>query len=368
MLARCLNHLTLLLTNKPIEGVSIMKLCWDNIENIRLSKYGNFRDIVKNVTYYLKVCEECGDEFLSLIQSIGKFCSTSCGKDGSNNPMYGKYHTEETKRKLSENKKNSYKDPNSIYNTDGYRNKLKGKKRSNKFKKNQSEIIKKLWKDPNSKYNSIEYRESLSERLKIQWMDEDFKNEISQKISLSRSGYASKGLPLYDTYAPQIEWCEEVRRNKNDPNVLEVRCFKCDKWFIPSLVNAHNRSQYIKGNYNNENRFYCSNSCKNSCSIFNKSPEQIEREDAIRAGRLQWLELQREVQPELRQMVLERDEYECVKCGSTNKLQCHHIQPVSIEPLLSADIDNCITLCSDCHKETHQQDGCRYGQLRIEEC
>ena len=92
------------------------------------------------------------------------------------------------------------------------------------------------------------------------------------------------------------------------------------------------------------------------------------KEDAIRAGRLHWLELKREIQPELRQMVLKRDEYQCVKCGSDENLECHHIIPVSIEPLLSADMDNCITLCSECHKEVHKKDGCRYCQLRMETC
>ena len=89
------------------------------------------------------------------------------------------------------------------------------------------------------------------------------------------------------------------------------------------------------------------------------------KEDAVRAGRLPWLELRREVQPELRSMVLERDNYECQKCGNTEGLQCHHIYPVNIEPLLSADIDNCMTLCTICHKEVHKKDGCRYPQLHI---
>jgi len=92
------------------------------------------------------------------------------------------------------------------------------------------------------------------------------------------------------------------------------------------------------------------------------------KEDAIRAGRLSWLELNREVQPELRQLVLKRDGYQCVKCGSDGPLHCHHIFPELIEPLLSADIDNCMTLCIDCHKEVHKQDGCKYHQLRMEEC
>jgi len=92
------------------------------------------------------------------------------------------------------------------------------------------------------------------------------------------------------------------------------------------------------------------------------------KEDAIRAGRLSWLELRREVQPELRSMVLERDEHKCVKCSNDKDLQCHHILPVNIEPLLSADIDNCIIVCEKCHKEVHKKDGCKYNQLHIEEC
>ena len=87
------------------------------------------------------------------------------------------------------------------------------------------------------------------------------------------------------------------------------------------------------------------------------------KQDAVSAGRLDWLKLYREVQPELRKMVLARDNYLCVKCSSKELLHCHHIYPVSTNPLESADVDNCITLCKDCHKEAHKKDGCGYEQL-----
>jgi len=48
---------------------------------------------------------------------------------------------------------------------------------------------------------------------------------------------------------------------------------------------------------------------------------------------------------------------------------CHHILPVSIEPLFSADVDNCISLCYTCHSQIHQEvDGCGYKQLKKEVC
>jgi 5-methylcytosine-specific restriction endonuclease McrA len=67
-------------------------------------------------------------------------------------------------------------------------------------------------------------------------------------------------------------------------------------------------------------------------------------------------------------MVLERDGHQCIKCGSKEGLQCHHIDPVATNPIESADLDNCVTLCMECHREVHQKDGCRYGQLRVELC
>jgi hypothetical protein len=181
-----------------------------------------------------------------------------------------------------------------------------------------------------------------------------------------KGGVKKKNVPLYDTYAIQLDWCEEVRRNVNDPNVLEVRCTHCGKWYIPKQRDVANRLQYLKGCENSEHRFYCSKACKNVCPLYDKSPETLMREDAVRAGRLRWLKMSREVQHELREMVLERDNHTCRKCGATDKpLHCHHIEPVAINPIESADMDNCITLCEDCHKEAHSKDGCRYGQLRI---
>jgi hypothetical protein len=193
---------------------------------------------------------------------------------------------------------------------------------------------------------------------------------IGEKNGNWKGGYRSKGLPEYNKYAPQLEWCEEVRRNKQDQNMLEVKCFKCGKWYIPTLGNLNSRIQILKNNdnYQGQSRFYCSNECKNTCSIFGKKIESLMKQDVVISGRISWMELTREVQPELRQIVLKRDKYKCVKCNSIKNLQCHHILPVSIEPLLSADTDNCIILCKDCHKEVHKQDGCKYNQLRMEIC
>jgi hypothetical protein len=308
-----------------------MKLCWDNIENIRLTKNGNFRDIVKKKTRHYHICKYCKEEFFGSEKSI--YCSYSCSsKDQWEDPT-NSFNSPETKSKISKSVKKLWEDE--------------------EYRKVHSEKIKDLYKDVNSAYNTPEYKQKLSEARK------------GEKNGSWRGGVTEKKISLYDTYAPKLEWCEEVRRNADNPDILEVRCTHCGKWYIPNSNNVYNRLLSLNGYQNGENRFYCSEGCKKACPLFAKTPETLMKEDAVRAGRLSWLKMDREVQHELRQMVLERDNYTCRKCGATDKpLHCHHILPVAVEPLLSADVDNCITLCIDCHKEAHKQDGCRTGQLR----
>ena len=49
--------------------------------------------------------------------------------------------------------------------------------------------------------------------------------------------------------------------------------------------------------------------------------------------------------------VRDRDNWRCVKCFSRLDLECHHIVPVK-EGGRDA-MDNCLTLCRDCHLKLH---------------
>jgi len=335
-----------------------MKICWDNLEGVYLTKNGLLRSNNLKRSYHVKECVKCEEEFLTLLSKT-IFCSKVCSNTGKDNPMYGKYgkknhmygrhHTEETKQKIREKRKLQII-------TEETKKKIS---RSLKDRKCSEETKEKLRVASTGRKHSKEIREKIS-------------NSLKGKSSLSgnehpnwKGGYHGKNIPTFDAYAHQLDWCEEIRRNSEDIEVLEVKCTYCGRWFTPKLNLIFNRIQSLKGNYEGEQRFYCSDGCKKACPIFNKKPETLMREDAVRAGRLNWLELNREVQPELRQIVFERDDYTCQKCESTESLNCHHIYPVATDPLLSADVDNCITLCSDCHKEVHKQDGCKYGQLKI---
>lgn len=52
----------------------------------------------------------------------------------------------------------------------------------------------------------------------------------------------------------------------------------------------------------------------------------------------------------LRQVILERDGWACVDCGTRKgRLEIDHIQPVRTRPDLAFDPNNCATRCSSCH-------------------
>lgn len=55
---------------------------------------------------------------------------------------------------------------------------------------------------------------------------------------------------------------------------------------------------------------------------------------------------------QFRKKVLERDNYKCVKCGSKDNLQVHHIKPKKDYPNLIMNFDNVQTLCLLCHSKT----------------
>lgn len=54
-----------------------------------------------------------------------------------------------------------------------------------------------------------------------------------------------------------------------------------------------------------------------------------------------------------RQIVLARDNFRCRYCGSRNKINTHHIRPLSKGG--NHEIYNLITLCKECHVGDHAE-------------
>jgi len=175
------------------------------------------------------------------------------------------------------------------------------------------------------------------------------KNKSKNNNSNWKGGVTHNKTPLYYTYTHQLEPIEQCNHDK-DPNILNVFCVYCGKQFRPTIRQVHNR---ILGFIKDINKFYCSNECKQQCPIYRRRKFYKGQEGYN----------SREVQPQLRQLVFARDNWTCQKCGNEESLHCHHINPVISDPIESADVDNCITLCVECHKESHKIAGCGYYEL-----
>ena len=259
-------------------------------------------------------------------------------------------HSEETKAKMSATQKGRKFSEEHIAN-------LKASMATDESKKKRSEIFKgrvfteetKLKMSASAKVRKIsdEGRRKRSESMK---------KRTGEKSTRWKGGVKKLQTPLFDTYAHQLSFVESVRRNPEEERFIQVRCTYCGKWFQPTTRAIHSRIIALTHPKKNEElRFYCpGKECRSQCSIFNqvKYPKGYSPSTS------------REVQPELRKLVFERDNYACQKCGATSPLHCHHIDPVANNPIESTDIDNCITLCKPCHKEAHKIPGCSGQELR----
>ena len=175
-----------------------------------------------------------------------------------------------------------------------------------------------------------------------------------------KGGVTKLDVPLYSTYAPQLSKYEYTECIKNHGlDLLGVKCVYCSKVFVPNIHQTVARVIYTKLEVIkpglSDGRFYCSDGCKQACPMFNKQkyPEGYAPATS------------REMQPQFRKMVLERDLWTCQKCDAKDtELHAHHIEPVINNPIESCDVDNGITLCNDCHTEVHKLPGCGLQELK----
>jgi len=177
----------------------------------------------------------------------------------------------------------------------------------------------------------------------------EVREKISNTLQKKTGGFAKKNIVPYYQYSHLLDQYHKI---KNNNDMLEVKCTYCGKWYKPTYREVNNRLYSIYYRGDGGNNLYCSKECKLNCPTYNqkKYPKGFKPSTS------------REVQPELRKLVFERDSWSCVKCKEVKNLHCHHIDPVTNNPIESADINNCVTLCYTCHKEVHKLPGCKYNE------
>ena len=171
-----------------------------------------------------------------------------------------------------------------------------------------------------------------------------------------KGGIKALGLAGYNTYKDKLSPYEDIRK-QDGTEILEAKCVYCGQWHTPKYSEIKSRLRVVNKLSQGEGRLYCSENCKQACPTYGRQlyPKGFKHATS------------REVSTYLRQMVFERDDWTCQICGKSIKeaqLHCHHMDPVTQNPMFQNDIGSCITLCKNCHKDIHKQKGCRYVDLQ----
>ena len=319
-----------------------MKICWDNLEKLRYVKKSSLwcrKDNRRKRYKFIEHCQTCQEPFLASIDSKhnkGLFCTNKCQRNTEETKkkislaQIGKKLTEEHKRKIGI--------------------KSLGKKHTEEARKKMSlaQKGKKLTEEHKNKLRNL--------RIGIKHTKEDILKFSGENSSCWKGGVTKKNISLYDTYAYQISYAESTRRDPKNNDLLQVKCTYCGKWYNPKTTSIRQRIGALEGRIRGEQRLYCSKECKKLCPTFGKVKYSAEETNTKK--------LSREVQAELRQLVFERDNWTCIKCGEIKALQCHHLKGILWEPIESADVDMCVTLCTKDHKKVHKKPGYRYSDLQ----
>jgi len=265
---------------------------------------------------------------------------------------------------------------------------------SKKYRVIKSNSMKKRWKDKNSKLNSKERNEKISNSL----IGKKFSKERKRNISISHIGQLAwnKGVTLTESHINSLiishrrtieEWkelyptfskVEEMRYNPDKPGEKEIQVHckynECPNfkeqggWFTPTHDQFVNRIWAIEKKDGNEaSYYYCSDECKEKCSLRGKRVSQLIKEDQIRAGIIPEDNYTPSEYNTWREEVFRLDEGLCIYCGQLAE-HCHHIEPQKLQPGLALDPANGISVCKECHYKYGHKDECSTGQLANKIC
>lgn len=278
-----------------------MKICWDDLEGIYLSENGNFIKWVGKYRLYLiykESCSYCGEPYFTKKKSPSNFCGHSCANSGKNNGNFGKPMSINTKLKLS-----------------------------------RSHMGKKL--------TDV--------------------HKINIAKGAPKGGVIKDNVPLYSTYEYQLNFAEKTRFiiDEKGRKLLEIKCTKCGKWHVPNRAAVKDRIRSLNGG-SGENRFYCSQECKDSCEIYRKNPALYLTIDNIDDINTPYTAYELSVWSN---EVLTRADNKCEYCGKEAK-HAHHIEPKKLEPGIALDPDNGLACCVECHYKYGHKDGCSTNNIR----
>lgn len=367
------------------EKVKAYSVAYNQINKKKRSEYNasyHQKNKVKKAAYYQEnkeaICERQAEyrkkNKEKEIERHAKYRKENKEKIAKSDAEYRKKNKEKLREKAAEYN-NLNRDKRIEYY---YKNREKILKKKAEYRKNNKEKIeagKKDWYERNkdhviakrSEYyknnkerisqRALEYRQNNKDKIAEYYVRSKERRDTYQKknkkrMATRKAELLNKGCLYKSKTVQSLKKYEKVIEGDDGKALFE--CAYCGKKFNPIVRAVSARLNVINGSHKGESRLYCSQSCKKSCPTYGqlKYPKRYRKATS------------REANPQLRQIVLKRDNYTCQKCGSTEYLHCHHVVPAKQNPMTANDPDVCITLCKKCHKEIHKQDGCKYHELQ----
>ena len=281
-------------------------------------------------------------------------CSYGCGNEGLYKFKNGKFCCEPYFTKCpSVRKKNSRNQigKSTSLKTKEKQSKSHKKRYTKKLRKIYSERMKKRYEDPNERKKQKEIA------LKI-WSTKEFREKQKKSLNKYYNNNSKYTLEQYYIKYPTFSKVENLRYKPNTKKI-QVKCKKCNKWFIPTSNQLCDRIRQVEDG-NGGCYFYCSNKCKDLCPLYNIHSDPYSNMDKPYTD----IEYQT-----FRTFVLERDNYICQFCGKKATI-VHHERPQKLEPFFALDPDFAWSCCKKCHFEKGHPKGteCSTGGLAKKVC
>lgn len=233
-------------------------------------------------------------------------------------------------------------------------------------------------KDPWNKGKTGIYSEETLEKMRESTKGYKHKKETKRKIKEANKGRGRLTTEYIQQTYPFLCKIEEFRDCPKTKRV-QTRCknHKCknskelDGWFtIKNHPQFYDRMQAIEHpDGNGAHYFYCSDKCKDECPLYGKTVTQLIKQDQINAGLIEELPYTSNEYETWKTTVLKLDDYKCQYCEKPAE-HVHHINPQKLEPGYILDPINGISVCSECHYNYGHKKGtkCSTGQLAHKIC
>jgi hypothetical protein len=285
------------------------------------------------------ICPVCGKEtsFKNLNLGYYNFCSCKCAASGENNPFFGKHHSEETKKKISDAEKGKHLSEKTrkkmSESRKGEKNPFYGKHHSEETKekisnankgKHHSEKTKKKISDAHKGENNYNYGKHLSEETKKKLSD-----------AIKGENHPNYGKHLSEETKKKISDAQKGEKNHNYGKHLSEETKKK----MSDAKKGENSPNYGK-HFSEETKQKMSDAKKGKNHPNYKGGISLkEFEEAFGMEPEEWKKLAQEIRI--------RDNFTCQLCGKKNATDVHHIIPRRIR--IDNSPDNLITLCRSCH-------------------